>query len=41
MEELTREDLMQLSTEELVDLKMEIESLLMECEEILNEEGEE
>lgn len=41
MEELTKEDLKQLSTEELVNLKLEIEELLMECEEVLFDEEEE
>lgn len=41
MDEITRNDLQELSTEELVDLKIEIEELLAECEEVLEEEEEE
>ncbi len=43
MEELTnleinKEDLENLSAEELVDLKIELEELIMKCEDLLNEE---
>lgn len=43
MEELTnleinKEDLENLSAEELVDLKIELEELIMKCDDLLNEE---
>lgn len=38
--ELTREDLEEMTTEELVDLKVELEELLMQCEELLEDSGE-
>lgn len=38
--ELTREDLEEITTEELVDLKVELEELLMQCEELLEDSGE-
>lgn len=45
MEELTdleikKEDLENMSVEELVDLKVELEELIMKCDELLQEEGE-
>ena len=36
--EITKEDLEKLTEEELVDIKVRLESLLMECEEILQED---
>lgn len=39
--ELTKEDLEQLSTEELADIKVELEELIMDCEEILQNNSEE
>ena len=38
--ELTREDLEEMTTEELVDLKVELEELLMQCQELLEDSGE-
>ena len=38
--ELTREDLEEMTTEELVDLKVELEELLMQCEELLEDSEE-
>ena len=38
--ELTREVLEEMTTEELVDLKVELEELLMQCEELLEDSGE-
>ena len=38
--ELTREDLEEMTTEELVDLKVELEELLMQSEELLEDSGE-
>ena len=38
--ELVREDLEELTAEELVDLKIELEDLLMDCDEILDDNGE-
>lgn len=38
--ELTREDLEEMTTEELVDLKVELEELLMQCEELIEDSGE-
>lgn len=40
IEELTKEDLEELSGEELVDLKVKLEELIMDCEEILQEGNE-
>lgn len=40
IEELTKEDLEELSGEELVDLKVKLEELIMDCEEILREGNE-
>ena len=39
--ELTKEDLKQLSAEELADVKIELEELIMDCEEILQNNSEE
>ena len=36
--EITKEDLQELSAEEIVDIKLKLEELLMECEEILQED---
>ena len=36
--EINKEDLENLSAEELVDLKIELEELIMKCEDLLNEE---
>ena len=36
--EITKEDLEKLTEEELVDIKVRLENLLMECEEILQED---
>lgn len=38
--ELVREDLEELTAEELADLKIELEDLLMECDEILDDNDE-
>ena len=38
--ELVREDLEELTAEELADLKIELEDLLMDCDEILDDNGE-
>ena len=38
--ELVREDLEELTTEELADLKIELEDLLMDCNEILDDNDE-
>lgn len=38
--ELVREDLEELTAEELVDLKIELEDLLMDCDEILDDNDE-
>lgn len=38
--ELVREDLEELTAEELADLKIELEDLLMECDEILDDNNE-
>lgn len=38
--ELTNEDLQEMTTEELVDLKLELEELLMKCEDLLEESNE-
>lgn len=35
--EITKEDLENLTTEEIVDLKVRLEELLMECDELLEE----
>ena len=39
--ELTKEDLEQLTAEELADVKVELEELIMDCEEILQDNSEE
>lgn len=36
--EINKEDLENLSAEELVDLKIELEELIMKCDDLLNEE---
>lgn len=41
MEELENVDIQELDVEELVDVKIKIEELLMECEEILQNYDEE
>lgn len=38
--ELVREDLEELTAEELADLKIELEDLLMDCDEILDDNDE-
>lgn len=38
--ELVREDLEELTAEELADLKIELEDLLMDCDEILDDNNE-
>ena len=38
--ELTKEELENLSPEELVDLKMKLEDLIIECDELLEEDEE-
>lgn len=37
--DITTEDLNELSPEELVELKIKLENLIMDCEDILNEES--
>lgn len=38
--EITKEELEELSAEELVDVKIKLEELLMECDEILQEDSD-
>ena len=38
--EITKEDLKDLTAEELADLKVRLEELLMECDEILQDEDD-
>ncbi len=39
--EITKEELEELSAEELADLKIKLEELVMECDEILQEDDDE